>query len=124
MEAYGQEIKAAVEEAKRSEDVTDALKTLKASLTKHVESSYNYLDMLFPLIPEGEGKRLLDGAQTDIIHISESLDSVFNLLLGMKARSTDAANDAAGRLAGLTRSIDVEEVQAVLDHLRSNGQRH
>jgi len=122
LEVYGQEIKAAVEEAKKSGDVKDALQKLKASIAKHVESSFNYLDMLFPLTPEGEGKRLLDGAQTDIIHISEGLDVTFDLLLGSKTSNT--ADEAAGRLAGLTRSIDSEEVQAVLDRLRSNGQRH
>lgn len=122
METYGKDIKAAVEEAKKSGDVKGALKTLKASITKHVESSYSYIDKVFPLIPEGESKRLLDGAQTDIIHISEGLDDVFNLLLDINVNTV--VNDAAGRLAGLTRAIDDEEVQAVLDRLSSNGQRH
>lgn len=125
MEDFGRAIKDAVNQAKESGNKEQALKELKSFLTNFIEEAYDKLDRLSPDVPKGKPMDLLDGAQTDIIHISEGLDDVFTFLLSVTDIEKDnRIDDAAGRLAGLTRSIDQEEIRSILDSAGSNGRLH
>jgi len=117
LNTFGLEIKHTVDRAMKSENPKEALKSMKDVLTKYVESAYDKMDKLAPSVPAGDATALLDSAQTDIIHISESLDNVFNFLLSLKASGNSIVDEAAGRLSALVRSIDADEVQRVLDNI-------
>jgi len=112
---YGQDIKDAAEKIQTSDDPSQALKDLKAKITEYVETAYDKLDRLGPHVANG-GAQLVDGAQTDLIHVSEGLDAVFNAVLNTKVAPT-----GPNRLSTLISPVHGEEMDSALAQFSRNG---